>query len=336
MKFLKPLALLLFFQFSLSACASLFIREVEKPHFYQATKDQKKFYILGTFHAFVSVHEMPDYVTAPIKTSEIFLMESLPAGENSHPALAMRIHLNSGIVRSELAEKDWKLFKEVFDEVYSKKSKNNRKRSVNTVNYLLANAIVDAYIDEVGKDIAADIRSGRIEIKYQFMDEFFKLKQSLHDGSRLDYDLLKIAKQNDRIVDYLDRDLDILFDLDEKLHKARLLKRLELIRKIQKDPNELILEAYRSVREMAHFADLYRTGKPIGVDPNSDFYLGEEVAGKLFGDRNKIWVEHLEKIEKGYQSGYIAIGAGHLYGRDNFLNLLKIRGYKIQRVTEQN
>ena len=75
MKFLNSFALLLFFQLSLSGCASLFIREVEKPHFYQAIKDNKSFYILGTFHAFVSVHEMPDYVTAPIETSEIFLME---------------------------------------------------------------------------------------------------------------------------------------------------------------------------------------------------------------------------------------------------------------------
>lgn len=327
---------MLIFQLFLSGCASLFIKEVQKPHFYSATKNGKTFYILGTFHAFVSIHEMPDYVTAPIEKTDIFLLETLPMGAGSHPAINMRVHLNAGIVRSELEKQDWELFKQIFEEVYGKSPKRKPKRSVNSVNYLIANVIVDAYLNDVGKGIADKLSSGEIQLNFDFMDEYFELRTKLHDDSRLDYELLKIAKKHDRVVDYLDRDIEKLFELDEKINKARLKKRLDLVRKVQKDEKELILSLYKNIRETALFAELYRTGKPIGIDPSSDLYLGKKFAGQLYGDRNKIWLEHLNNIEKGYSSGYLAVGAGHLYGRDNFLTLLQKQGYQIQRVTEQN
>ena len=86
-----------------------------------------------------------------------------------------------------------------------------------------------------------------------------------------------------------------------------------------------ILSDYRESLEQ------YKT-KSIG-----EFYqrmtveMGQEITTMIVDKRNENWIKDIESlIEK--DKIFIAVGMGHLGGKNGILNLLKRKGYGIQRV----
>ena len=52
----------------------------------------------------------------------------------------------------------------------------------------------------------------------------------------------------------------------------------------------------------------------------------------LFTQRNKGWTEKVEVLMAGEGDYFIAVGAGHLVGDDSVVNMLRAKGYAIERV----
>ena len=52
----------------------------------------------------------------------------------------------------------------------------------------------------------------------------------------------------------------------------------------------------------------------------------------LIVDRNANWVGQIEKIMAGSDDYFIAAGAGHFIGEDGVVEMLKKKGYAVERV----
>jgi uncharacterized protein YbaP (TraB family) len=53
--------------------------------------------------------------------------------------------------------------------------------------------------------------------------------------------------------------------------------------------------------------------------------------GVLLDDRNKDWIPKIEKAI-GEKSSFIAVGGGHLGGKNGVVNLLRAKGYKVEAI----
>jgi uncharacterized protein YbaP (TraB family) len=53
--------------------------------------------------------------------------------------------------------------------------------------------------------------------------------------------------------------------------------------------------------------------------------------GVFLDDRNKRWIPRMENKMKG-NSVFFAVGAGHLWGNNGVINLLRKAGYKVEAV----
>ncbi len=57
----------------------------------------------------------------------------------------------------------------------------------------------------------------------------------------------------------------------------------------------------------------------------------KDLQGALLDDRNKDWIPKIEKAI-GEKSSFIAVGGGHLGGRNGVVSLLRAKGYKVEAI----
>lgn len=57
----------------------------------------------------------------------------------------------------------------------------------------------------------------------------------------------------------------------------------------------------------------------------------QDMQGALLDDRNKDWIPKIEKTI-AEKSSFIAVGGGHLGGKNGVINLLKAKGYKVEAI----
>ncbi len=101
------------------------------------------------------------------------------------------------------------------------------------------------------------------------------------------------------------------------------------------DIAHLVDPASRSRKMLEKMMAAYRTGdfvalteaafdpELVAADPN-DYQ-------RLFDDRNRAWVSHLEKpLREG--RAFVAVGVGHLAGEQGLVELLRARGFIVRRV----
>jgi len=57
-----------------------------------------------------------------------------------------------------------------------------------------------------------------------------------------------------------------------------------------------------------------------------------ELGRRILTDRNKNWTDGLEKIIMGGTNAFVAVGVGHLIGKDSLIDLLSKRGIKVTQM----
>jgi uncharacterized protein len=60
--------------------------------------------------------------------------------------------------------------------------------------------------------------------------------------------------------------------------------------------------------------------------------LGPEFAAALLADRNRAWAEQFEEIMAEPGERVVAVGAGHLVGKDSLPELLAEKGWTVELV----
>lgn len=95
------------------------------------------------------------------------------------------------------------------------------------------------------------------------------------------------------------------------------------------------MEAYDESKEMFDKMVSHYLEEDIdGINDLMDKYMSDEYAEfkeQLLLKRNKNWVPDIEKLA-AKNSSFIAVGAGHLPGKDGLIDLLQQAGYKVEAV----
>ncbi len=105
---------------------------------------------------------------------------------------------------------------------------------------------------------------------------------------------------------------------------------------------EWLADFERSLEQIADFKgfskrtlEAWRTGDLDSIDKEMIGPMRESAPGAyktLMVDRNTNWVSQIEEIMSGSDDIFIAVGAGHLIGEDGVVEMLKRKGYAIERV----
>lgn len=123
----------------------------------------------------------------------------------------------------------------------------------------------------------------------------------------------------------------------EKFEDQLRLYEMDLLPETQVSLIEQTLSSIESkVREEARIIDAYFNGninlfKKLFV---SKYDFGNEdvkkVYDRIFTERNRKWIEELEKMASGEIKTYtVIVGAGHFFGPDNIRVLLERKGYRV-------
>jgi uncharacterized protein YbaP (TraB family) len=57
-----------------------------------------------------------------------------------------------------------------------------------------------------------------------------------------------------------------------------------------------------------------------------------QIHKKLLIDRNKLWVEKIDKLRGGGKNVFVVVGAAHLVGTNSVVDLLQKKGLRIQQL----
>ena len=57
-----------------------------------------------------------------------------------------------------------------------------------------------------------------------------------------------------------------------------------------------------------------------------------DIYDRFFIQRNKTWIQEIEKLMKRHGNLLIILGAGHLVGQDSVIELLKRKDYKVKQL----
>jgi hypothetical protein len=77
----------------------------------------------------------------------------------------------------------------------------------------------------------------------------------------------------------------------------------------------------------------YHAGNVASIEEDSDSeYSNAELNRALLDDRNILWIPKIVNLTKDHDNIFVYVGAGHLYGENNVLELLEKEGFTVSRV----
>ena len=317
-----------FFMFALLSCQSFSkldkspssIQEKKLSGFlWKAEKQGKTIYFLGTFHIpGLSLSNLPKEVSQYIKSSNIFFVES------------DKSKLNDTVTSVDSSAKN--LSKESWDKLtdFYRWQLSIAGLKETQINQSLPKAIKELKL-QTPFEIFMSIELGALSIALQ---HFFNLTDkeviSLFSQETLDQNLLNYAKSIPGLKMSFLEDPNLVMDIINKAHSP---KDIDILLKNYQTIQDLLQE--RGKRNYAQFicyekGDLDCLKKELLAERSS---LAEGWQETLV-QRNKNWIPVIEKsLESG--NSFIATGASHFVGKDNVLDLLKDRGFKVERLLIQ-
>jgi len=142
----------------------------------------------------------------------------------------------------------------------------------------------------------------------------------------IDVELFQYAEEKSMSVGFLE-DVDLQFSIIEAVTPSNVLdKLLRSSEDLIEDTKVELVQLY----DCYLVSDVSCLTKKMGTTEMGGSWEAWQ-ADLLLKQRNITWVP---KIEKSLESGqtFLAVGAGHLIGQGNVLELLEAEGYEIQRV----
>jgi len=96
---------------------------------------------------------------------------------------------------------------------------------------------------------------------------------------------------------------------------------------------EMALNPQKSVDQFKQLVAAYKTqdAENLYVLIDTQMKSEKDFQGVLLDERNKDWIPKIEKAI-GEKSSFIAVGGGHLGGKNGVVNLLRTKGYKVEAI----
>ncbi len=105
------------------------------------------------------------------------------------------------------------------------------------------------------------------------------------------------------------------------------------LEKQAKDLYEMSLNPQKSIDVFKKLVETYKTQNSDNLYIILDEQMKSEkdFQGVLLDDRNKNWIPKIEKAI-GEKSSFVAVGGGHLGGKNGIVSLLRAKGYKVEAI----
>lgn len=286
-----------------------FAKSIKSPIFYRIEKGGQTSYILGTLHSLVDLEELPSMIQVLADNADITLgefsremqMESLKLSE-IQPLKTLRQILN---------EEDKNRFLTLLPQDFNTTVKED----------ILGVMTIERNILDF-----TPLEASSMLIGYFFAD----IDQSSSTG-------LDRAIRESNLSGYIGMDTAELRIACQShpYELTKLWKMLEMSKKYgTKEFSQMITSEFNSIYEA------YIKGEETKIAKIVQKEFDESWWNTCYEARNKHWVNNF--IDGGirahwkHQLVFIAVGVGHLVGKNNVLKLLEERGYKVSRVVNFN
>jgi uncharacterized protein YbaP (TraB family) len=96
---------------------------------------------------------------------------------------------------------------------------------------------------------------------------------------------------------------------------------------------EMALNPQKSIDQFKMLVETYNTqnAESLYILIDTQMKSEKDFQGVLLDDRNKDWIPKIEKAI-GEKSSFIAVGGGHLGGKNGVVKLLRAKGYKVEAI----
>jgi uncharacterized protein YbaP (TraB family) len=97
---------------------------------------------------------------------------------------------------------------------------------------------------------------------------------------------------------------------------------------------ETLQEISNFKKDLQQIIDAWKTGdtkalEKLTLDAMRDY---PQLHKKLLIDRNKQWVDKLQKLHASGKTVFVVVGAAHLVGKDSVIDLLNAKGVKTRQL----
>ena len=183
-------------------------------------------------------------------------------------------------------------------------------------------AKLESYLSESGAPIALfePLRPWMVAVAL-IGSELLKLGFNPEEGvDRYFFGKAKKDKKEIAPLETLDFQLSFFTGLTKQEEDAMLRETLQEISNFKKDLQQII--------------DAWKTGdtkalEKLTLDAMRDY---PELHKKLLIDRNKQWVDKLQKLHASGKTVFVVVGAAHLVGKDSVIDLLNAKGLKVRQL----
>ena len=138
--------------------------------------------------------------------------------------------------------------------------------------------------------------------------------------SGVEQEIIKIAKEENKSINGLETmqlQASVFDSIPYEWQAKELLKNIDSFPKYKKEFDEMV-KVYKN-QNMDSLENMMTKSE----------FGGDEFSEVLLGNRNRNWVHQLNTIMKK-QSVLVAVGAGHLPGKDGLIELLRKEGYTVE------
>jgi uncharacterized protein YbaP (TraB family) len=134
--------------------------------------------------------------------------------------------------------------------------------------------------------------------------------------------MLKQGRASNKSVRFLETVEQQLAILDQTIDAAMLIKMIAVL--------DQLPTAFQALTDAYRGGDVSTVETVIGGMDKRTGMTSDQVR-TLLGARNERWIPFLERLA-AEGGAFVAVGAGHLVGRDGLVALLRARGYRVVRV----
>lgn len=156
-----------------------------------------------------------------------------------------------------------------------------------------------------------------------------KLKQLKMAGEGVDDYFFNKGIKDRKSIDHfetIEQHLALMFSTSDGFEDEWVARNLGQLKNIEDDMQQA-LAAWRSGNR-ERFTEM--------ANEMLDTKIGQTEYQLLLAERNKSWVEQIDSMMKSPEIEFILVGAMHLAGPNNVLDLLVERGYKVQQLNAIN
>ena len=252
-------------------------------------------YLLGSIHFLKKdFYPLPQPIEDAYKQSQVVVLEA-DLGEMTSPEAQLKM------VQSAQAPEGEKLKDVLSKETYAK---------------------LESHLTEAGLPIAflESLRPWMVAVTL-VSAEIMKLGYNPEDGvDKYFYGKLKKDKKEMVALETLDFQMGLFTSLTKQEQDAMLRETLQEVSNFKKDLQGII--------------DAWKTGDTQALDK---FMLDAmrdypQLHKKLLIDRNKQWVDKLQKLHASGKTVFVVVGAAHLVGKESVVDLLNAKGLKTRQL----